>query len=57
LTNALAGLVPHTVVVVEAKAELAPGDFQLTTDIGSLEGALQGRLDVLAAKVKQGLAE
>lgn len=57
LTSALEGLVPHTKVVVEAKAELASGDFQLTTDIGSLEGALRGRLDVLAAKVKQGLTE
>lgn len=57
LTSALVGLVPHTTVAVEGKAELAPGDFQLTTDIGSLEGALRGRLDVLAAKIKQGLTE
>jgi flagellar biosynthesis/type III secretory pathway protein FliH len=40
---------------VEANSALRRGDFRLTTDLGSLEGSLGARLELLATKLRQGL--
>jgi type III secretion protein L len=55
LQAAVAPAVGVLEVVVEARAELARGDFQLSTDVGSLEGSLGSRLDLLTKRLREGL--
>jgi flagellar biosynthesis/type III secretory pathway protein FliH len=55
LQAAVAPAVGVLEVVVEARAELSRGDFQLSTDVGSLEGSLGSRLDLLTKRLREGL--
>lgn len=55
LTRALTPAVDVLEVSVEGRAELARGDFQLSTDVGSLEGSLGSRLDLLAKRLGESL--
>lgn len=55
LERALLHANPLLELRVEAHDSLRRGDFRLTTDLGSLEGSLGARLEILAAKLRQGL--
>jgi flagellar biosynthesis/type III secretory pathway protein FliH len=55
LEQAVRSFGTHAEIRVEAEPALGPGDFELRTDVGTLEGSLGARLDLLANKLAEGL--